>query len=308
MGDSKVVLLMATYNGEQFLASQLDSIVAQTHTNWELWVSDDASEDKTWNILKEYQERLGGDKVHMQSGPGKGFAANFLSLITNPRAKGSFYAYSDQDDFWEPYKLQRAIDWLATIPSDRPALYCSRTRLIDEKGLDIGYSQLFKKEPGFLNALVQNIAGGNTMVFNQAALELLRKSGENLSIVAHDWWTYLLVSGADGALLYEPNPSVRYRQHNHNVMGSNLGWQARFMRIFMMLKGRSKNWNDLNIQALMSVESVLTEKNRQVVQKFKSIKNSPLLFRVIHTKKLGIYRQTLLGNIGLVVATLLKKM
>ena len=303
----KIVILMGTYNGERYLAEQLDSICAQTYTNWMICVSDDGSNDNTQHILQDYQRRLGDTRFLIQPGPAKGFSANFLSLVSNKNIEGAYYAYADQDDIWEPHKLEQAVTRLNTIPDDVPALYCARTRVINEDGQFIGYSPLFKKKPGFLNALIQNVGGGNTMVFNNTAFTLLQAASENISIVAHDWWTYMLVTGAGGVVFYDPNPTLNYRQHGKNLIGANIGWYARFSRVSMLFKGQLKKWNDINFQALLSVKHLLTEENSMVLMKLISARDAGVISKLTAIQQLGIYRQTLLGNIGLTTAVLFNK-
>ena len=298
---------MSTYNGQAYLSGQLDSIGTQTYKNWELWVSDDGSIDNTLQILKDYQNRMGEHRFFIYSGPRKGFSANFLSLICTKNSDADYYAYSDQDDIWAPDKLQQAINWLKTISKEIPALYCARTKLVNKHGKGIGSSPLFKKNPSFLNALVQNVAGGNTMVFNRAALNLLRTAGDKINVVAYDWWTYLLVAGAGGVILYDPLPSLYYRQHENNLIGSNVGWRARYRRISMLFKGSFKRWNDININALLSVQHLLAEDNRSVLNQYIEARESGLFFRLRAIQQLGIYRQTFLGNIGLITAALFNK-
>ena len=81
----------------------------------------------------------------MRIGPRKGLVANFLSLACEQSPRGNYFVFSDQDDIWEPDKLARAVDWLRNVPADIPALYCSRTRLIDAEGRAIGFSLSFRK-------------------------------------------------------------------------------------------------------------------------------------------------------------------
>ncbi|MFA6303642.1 MAG: glycosyltransferase family 2 protein [Legionella sp.] len=307
MNKMKVVIFLATFNGEKFLKEQLNSIKNQTYNNWELWVSDDGSSDNTLTILQQFQE-LVGNVVHIVSGPRQGYVANFLSLLCKDEIKADYYAFCDQDDIWGPSKLQHALECLASMPNEKPLLYCSRTKLIDEKGSFIGYSSFFTKPPSFLNALVQNIAGGNTMVFNNVSIKLLRCAGFNPHIVCHDWWLYLLVTGAGGSVFYDSYPSVLYRQHNANLIGSNLGWKPRLLRLKMLLQGRFQNWNTANITALLAVENLLTEQNKHDLHQFIAARSSSLFSRIITIKKLGVYRQTIFGNIGLAIATVIKKM
>ncbi len=302
-----VVIFMATFNGQNYLVEQLDSILSQTHKNWKVLVSDDGSTDDTIAILKQYQERLGENKFILYAGPQRGYAANFMSLVCKKNILGDYYAYSDQDDIWDPNKLEMAIKWFNTTSPSRPALYCSRTKLINDCGVMTGYSILFKKKLSFLNALVQNVGGGNTMVFNKATLNLLRESGEYFNIFAHDWWTYLMVTGAGGVVHYDPCPTICYRQHSVNILGSNVGLKASLSRLLWILQGRFKAWNDKNVAALFSINYVLSEKNRKILQAFILARNARFISRVIKLKRLGIYRQTFLGNIGLLLSIVFKK-
>ena len=181
-----VAILLCTYQGEKYLAAQLDSFAAQTYPSWKLWVSDDGSTDATLDQLRAFAERHQPGQVTLQAGPRKGFVKNFMSLICEPTLHADYYALSDQDDIWHPDKLERAVKWLRDVPQGQPALYCTRTELIDGAGQPIGFSPLFTRPPAFANALMQNVAGGNTMVMNNAARDLLVEAGADIDVVAHD--------------------------------------------------------------------------------------------------------------------------
>ncbi|NVZ22305.1 glycosyltransferase family 2 protein [Pseudomonas costantinii] len=298
---------MCTYNGASYLAEQLDSFERQTHSNWSLVVSDDGSQDGTLSLLNDYSNSWGAERLKVVGGPNRGFAANFLSLTCRDDINADFFAWSDQDDIWTDDKLEVALAWLQTIPKHVPALYCGRTQLISEVGVSLGFSPRFGLPPGFSNALVQSIAGGNTMVFNQSARELLREAGASLSIPAHDWWAYQLVSGAGGAVYYDPEPKVLYRQHSENLIGSNSGWSARMVRLRMVFKGRFYEWNEQNICALESMQHRLREEHLATLARFKAARGQTFFRRVLGIRLAGLYRQTFMGNLGLILATLLKK-
>jgi len=303
----KVSILLCTFNGQRYLADQLESFAAQTHANWDVWASDDGSKDDTQAILEAYKLKWGRRRLSIQSGPRHGFAANFLSITRKASTQADYYAFSDQDDIWEADKLRRVIDCLQAVPGNVPALYCSRTRVVDANNEPIGFSPLFKKTPTFANALTQNIGGGNTMVFNGAARELLLKTDESKAIVAHDWWAYMVVSGCGGKVFYDAYPSVRYRQHDGSLIGVNATWPARLIRIRMIFLGRLRGWVDINIKALQSVQFDLTPENREILDRFAQARNLSLIPRLIGLKRSGIHRQTLLGNLGLLVAGIFKK-
>jgi glycosyltransferase involved in cell wall biosynthesis len=121
----KVAILLCTYQGQHYLAEQLVSFAAQSHTNWKVWASDDGSEDDTHAILEDYLQKWPTGRLSIHFGPAEGFAANFLSLSCKTAIEADYYAYSDQDDVWESDHLARALDYLKTVPADVPALYLS---------------------------------------------------------------------------------------------------------------------------------------------------------------------------------------
>ena len=303
---ARVAILMGTKNGAAFLDEQLNSIADQTHANWILFVSDDGSTDDTGSILRRFADSH-EQKTVVRSGPRKGVCANFLSLATDPTIDADYFAFSDQDDVWYKDKLQRALTWLVTVPGDVPALYCGRTELISNDGKSYGLSPLFTRPIAFRNALIQSLGGGNTMVFNKAAKRLLETVG-GLEVVLHDWWMYQLISAVGGAIRYDPQPAIQYRQHLDNLIGSNLGWRARLVRFRMVLSGRFSAWNSMNIAALQQVPANLIKpQNRTTLQLFAKARTASFPKRLYYLMQSGVYRQKLLGNIGLLVATLLKR-
>ena len=306
MSQAKIIILLCTYNGERFLEKQLDSILHQSHSNWIVYVSDDGSQDQTLSILKKYQEEWGQNKLIILTGPKQGFAANFLFLL-QLKIEADYFALADQDDIWEDDKLSRALTQLSVISSRHPALYCSRTQLINEKDQPIGYTPLYTKPPCFKNALVQNIAGGNTMVFNQAAHQLLLNTPAHLKLAFHDWWIYLFITGCGGKVIYDSYPSVRYRQHTSNQIGANQSVWALLLRIKFLLKGSFVRWNEMNIQGLTYLESWLTPASQDILKQYGIARKSHLMNRIIGFFKAGVFRQTRLGHLKLFAAMLLKK-
>jgi len=273
-----------------------------------MWVSDDGSQDDTADILQSYKNQWGEQRLFVQAGPQQGFALNFFSLVNNKHIQKDYYAYSDHDDVWMRDKLERALNWLKTIPKDIPALYCSRTCLVDDEFNELGFSPLFSRPPSFLNAILQNIGGGNTMVFNHAARALLYKLDVSEGIVSHDWTTYQVVSGCGGKVFYDSRPSIYYRQHEQNTVGANNNWLARLYGIKMLYKGQFKDWNTSNIYVLNSIFSpYLTTANVSVIKNLIRIRNSNIWHRVLSLRKLTVYRQTWFSNLGLYAAIIFKR-
>lgn len=304
-----VAVLLCTYQGEDYLAPQLNSIARQSHGRWQVWASDDGSSDKTLAILERFRKEWGGELLRVIPGPRAGFVANFLSLIRKADIRADYFAYADQDDFWEPDKFARALAWLEGQPRDVPALYMTRTRLIDEEGGEIGLAPLFtSKPPTFANAIVQSIGGGNTMVFNAAARALMQTHTPDVPLVSHDWWTYMLVTGAGGRAYYDSYPSVRYRQHGANVFGANAGLFNRLVRAVRVFGGRFRIWGEINMRSLSYVRELLTPENRRIYDTFALARTGSLPGRLLALRRSGVHRQGFVDNIGLYVAALFNRL
>lgn len=303
-----VAILLSTYNGAAYLSAQLDSLANQTCQDWVIYASDDGSLDATLDILRNYQRKLGKDRLVILKGPRQGFAANFLTTLKYAQGRARYFAFCDQDDHWEPHKLERALEWADAHAHATPALYCSRTRLIDAQGQPIGFSPLFRRAPSFANALVQSIAGGNTMVFNAATAALLCLKPPHVPIISHDWWAYIVVTGCGGTVHYDEQPSIGYRQHGNNLIGSNSSVRDRLVRLQRMLKGTFRHWNDVNLEAISYLQHHLTSENQRILELFGSARSAPLHRKLQLINQSGVYRQTLPGNLGLVAATLIQRL
>jgi glycosyltransferase involved in cell wall biosynthesis len=295
-----VAILLCTFNGGRFLPAQLASFEAQDFPNWCLFASDDGSNDDSVALLTAFQSKHGAGRVHIRRGPGRGSAANFLSLICDPTLHAETYALSDQDDVWAADKLSRARSFLMNAGADVPCVYCSRTRMIDEKGAEIGLTPLFKKPPNFRNALVQNIAIGNTTVFNEKTRSLLMQAGPDVDAAVHDWWIYLVATAVGGRIFFDPYPSVDYRIHSRNQIGAN---NSRLRRGWMLLS-RFKTWNDSNMCALERIEGAMCPENRKTFELFRRSRKQGLLPRLYGLLRSGVCRETVLDNCGLLFAAL----
>lgn len=300
-----------------FINEQLQSLEAQTVAHLDLWVSDDGSEDNTLAELKVFKKNWSKGKFEILNHkrvtskiaftPASGSNENFRSLILNQDIKGDYFAFCDQDDVWDADKLERAGEWLSHQPEDQPCLHCTRTRIIDSAGKLTGKSPLFSKPPSFANAMVQNIAAGNTIVLNKKAMELIRHSASNTDFVSHDWWCYIIVTAYKGLVKYDEKPSLSYRQHGNNLVGENATWKARMTRLNLVLQGRFKNWNDRNRAALHALEDTLPKETVSFLKSFDEFRATSGLIAAIKLSKLKAYRQTNLGQISLYFAGLIGK-
>lgn len=302
-----VAILLCTYKGARFLAEQLDSLEGQTHQNWIVIASDDGSTDQTLEILRQYQAKWPAGKLTIRSGPQKGFCQNFLYLACDPEIKADYYAFCDQDDVWLPSKLEVAFKNIVANQSvDVPYLYCGRTDYVNENLKKIGCSPLFAFPRAFRNALIQSIAGGNTMVFNQSGKNVLEKVGV-VKHPSHDWWLYQLFTGVGGMVFYDPNSQVLYRQHKNALVGGNNSFMATAERISMVFHGEFRRWSEQNIAILCAVKPLLTHGSQETLELFKKLRDAKLRDRFRLMEVAGLYRQTWRGTISLLLAAIFKK-
>lgn len=299
MNNNKVAIILCIKDNFEYLEEQLDSIFAQDYKNFDVFLSDDSLTNKVNHILKKY-------RVTYLEGPNKGFAVNFISTLINIPDDYSFYAFADQDDIWLENKLSYGIDILLKQNVNNPNLFCGRTVLVNHYGKKIGMSPLFKRSPSFRNALVQSIAGGNTMIFNSKTKDLLKQVDLSKTVVSHDWITYLFVSAVGGKVIYEQEPLVKYRIHDKNLVGSNIGFKAFFKRFNILYNGNWMKWINANIEQLKNIVLTDNKYHLEIFIKMRESKN--LLKRLNYLFRHKFYRQTLMGEIALFMMVLMRKL
>lgn len=263
-----IQIVLATHNGAHFLREQLDSFTAQDHKDWSLLVSDDHSTDATRDIIAKFATSV-PQHVCLIEGPGKGPAANFLSLLNHPALGCYPTALSDQDDIWLPDKLSRFVEALGRSSDDGhegPLLFCGATQIIDEDTRPLGFSAARPRPPSFFNALVECIAGGNTMGVNREALQLIQRTGSSIDVPFHDWWLYLLITSVGGRVIYDPVPLVLYRWHDGNLRGARIGWRPRVKRLREFIRCDYRQWVQRNLEALKGIEAEVTPEARTTLQ------------------------------------------
>ena len=303
----QVAILMASFNGARFIGEQLRSIADQTHGDWSLWVSDDGSSDATVELVAAFAADHRHRGISVRRGLGKGSTLNFLSLVCDREIVADYYALCDQDDVWLPEKLERAVSAIGGH-GEVPALYGARTIIATADLNPTGLSPVFRKPPDFRNALVQSIAGGNTMVFNRAARDLLCAAGIEAEPVCHDWWLYQLISGAGGIVIYDPEPVLLYRQHSGNQIGANATLSARWQRLAALLRGRFREWNGRNIAAMTKASGLLLPGHRELLRQFAHLSTTRGVAAVRILRRAGIFRQTRSGEVSLRLAAFFGKL
>ena len=214
----KVNILLSTYNGEAFLEQQLDSLQAQTYKNIEIYIRDDGSTDNTIEIIKRYEDRY--ENFRISFGNNIGATNSFFQLSVNCGAKDQLYAFCDQDDVWDSYKISRAVERIQNSPEPSMTLYFCRRKLVNQSLQPLGVSQSPSKI-NFASAIYDLPAYGCSSVFGNGIRKLFLEGDPN-DMLGHDWWIYLIAI-AFGHVIFDAEPLMQYRLHNANTSNPRVG-------------------------------------------------------------------------------------
>ena len=253
----KVFVLLATYNGAEFLPDQIQSIQGQTFSNWTLLVRDDGSEDNTRDLLEKLAAKDKRIRCIYDTRGRLGAIGNFGELMRLAWVEGvEIVFFSDQDDVWLPTKMREQIDALEKMEEshgrDTPILVYSDLEVVDRWLQPIHHSfmryQGLTHEAQFpLRVLVtQNFVTGCATVINRSLLKLAVPLPTD--VVMHDWWV-ALCAAACGQIGHLPNPTLQYRQHDSNQIGAQ-----RFLAMMNPLSLRTRRrWKEGGRQLSKSI-------------------------------------------------------
>ncbi|RRF88698.1 MAG: glycosyltransferase family 2 protein [Coriobacteriaceae bacterium] len=221
---AKVAIVMAVYNGEQYLDDQIQSILGQTYENWQLFISDDCSNDNSLQVVKKYVRSE--PRIHLVL-EGKHFGNaqdHFMALLREVAGKFDYYMFCDQDDVWDSNKVQLEVEAAAKWPMDKPVLVATDLRVVSEDLSVISnsfakYSDFSPTTAQFGNLLIENFVTGCTVLINNCLAELAADTPAGTYMVMHDWWFALIAKGL-GQLVYLPTATISYRQHGDNSLGA----------------------------------------------------------------------------------------
>lgn len=204
-----ISVALCTYNGERYLAEQLDSLLAQSHRHFEIVAVDDGSTDGTPALLQDYARRDARLRVVLNP-VNVGFRRNFSHAMS--LCAGDFIAPCDQDDIWLPDKLQTLLEAIGT----RSLVYCdSELIAADGRRLGIHISDRWAMQDVLDPAafVLTNCISGHAMLFRR---DLLAAAPPVPEAFFHDWWLAALAVSR-GGIGYCRRVLVRYRQHDRNV-------------------------------------------------------------------------------------------
>ena len=223
---TKVLILLATFNGSKWIKEQLISIAKQVNVIPHIMMRDDASNDKTVEIALDTCEKIGlSIEIINQENKifkGKGASKNFFELIIHSGNLAAFeyIALCDQDDIWNKSHLERSIKKLENTRSHG---YSSSEILLLKNNK---YKKL--KKTGYisdLNHFFESPGAGHTFVLSKISFRDLRnfiiKKNKKLNYIEfHDWFIFAYYRSRNWKWIIDDFPSAFYRQHENNVLGS----------------------------------------------------------------------------------------
>tara|TARA_B100001093_G_C26745565_1_gene978671 strand:+ start:155 stop:1096 length:942 start_codon:yes stop_codon:yes gene_type:complete len=304
----RVAIIIAFYDGNKYIEEQLKSIFAQTHKNIKIFIFDDNSKNSLKKFLVNFNKKNSFISI-IKREENVGYAKNFLYGIRDIHEDFDYYAFCDQDDIWEKDKIEIGLKSCQIKKTNNPKLYFSRTAYYNSDCTrQIGESKKHKKAPIFKNALVQNIAGGNTILINKKGRDILCNSLISEEYTAHDWWSYQVISGVNGEIILSNEKTVKYRQHKENIVGLNNSFKGKINRLKYFFSGEYKNWCNINIKNLYLNKDLISTNNLETLNYFsKAIKSTNIIEKIKYFKKSGVYRQSTSENIILIIGLLLNK-
>ncbi len=218
---NKVAIILSTFNGEDYIIEQIESILSQKYCGYDLFIHDDGSVDKTFEIINGYSKKYDNINIVLNE-KNIGYPGCFIKILEEIKGY-QYYAFSDQDDVWENYKLSEAIQCLETTNNSLPVLYYSAVNYTDSNLNFIRPSRFAKGKVSVCELPLQLLlfggeAMGMTYVFNEKAKDALLKA--NKSGDFKDWFLKLYCASC-GSVYYNPHPSAKYRRHNLAVTHSS---------------------------------------------------------------------------------------
>ena len=298
---SKIIVLLATYNGEKYLKEQLESLFSQTHKNFSIIARDDGSKDKTMDILKSYNIKIIHSRVNI--GAKESFSALLEYAVSH--TDGEHFMFSDQDDIWHKNKIEKTLIKMQEkekLTTGTPILIHTNLKIVDENINKLSesfmsYQGIDAKFNKINNLLIQNTITGCTVMINRKLANLCLPIPTEC--IMHDWWIGLVASKF-GKIGYLNHATIDYRQHTKNSVGAkkfNLGYILKHM-----FKSNSLSKNISQAKAFLDTyRNKLDKDTIQMVEDFSTIEAKSFWQKRKILLKYNLLKQGLIRNIGLLI-------
>lgn len=310
MAQNKVCVLLATYNGEKYISSQIESIIKQTYKDWHLIIRDDGSDDKTPLILKKWSEKypqkitlyFNKESIH-------GATNNFWQLSKLAITKNYQYImFCDQDDIWLKDKIEKSVSAIKNKEiqfGEIPILVHTDLIVVDQELNIINrsyekYASLNFRRKDINHLLIQNNVTGCTMILNKALLKKALECRNSNYIILHDWW-FTLVASIYGKIFYLGIPTVLYRQHNHNVVGAEKVNSIRFVfsklsNIKLIRESLKKSMKQANL--IVDTYNDISDTQKNIIEEYSNLQFKSKIKKCFLITKYSFFKQSIIKIIA----------
>lgn len=301
-----VEILLAVYNGENFLKEQLNSILNQSYCNWKLLIYNDGSLDGSKKILEEYAKKH-KDKIKClnKKTNSKSAVVAFKNLLKLSKEK--YVCFCDQDDVWHKDKLKLSLNKMKELEKkekEKPILIYTDLIVVDEK-LKILKSSFAKfqhfslKEKPLKRLIVQNNITGCTVLINKSLVKICGEIPKKA--LMHDWWLGL-VALCFGKTFFLNKKTVYYRQHKKNLVGAKNVFSFKYLLKKLLNKKAIKNSiNSTYLQCeefLKKYGFILEKEKKEVFKKYLKIKDCKKLEKILRLISGGFLKDGLFRKIA----------
>lgn len=303
-----VDIILSSYNGERYIKEQISSILENTWKDWRLWVCDDGSQDGTEGIVKELEAQY-PDKIFWRPNEtNKGAAISFLDGAR--KATGDYVMFCDQDDFWLPDKIEDTVAFMKASEQrygkEMPLTVFTDAKVVDQD-LNVMQESFHKSSRldttklDLPHMLMENKMMGCTMMVNRALLQRLERFPKKVRM--HDWWVGI-VAASYGKILYLNKPTMLYRQHGSNVVGSIEFSKENVMEKASTWRKQKQALLDTQTQAgslYQLVQNDLEEDKKRIIHVFASLQKKNWIKRRIQIVRYRFWKSGIIRNIGILL-------
>lgn len=294
MQNYRIGVLLSAYNGDKYIAQQIESIMKQKNRDHiTLLVRNDGSTDKTGKILKKLENKY--DNLRVINGPNIGLVASFFELLKTGLNEYNFdyYSFSDQDDYWLEDKLQTAVNYIEKESNNIPVLYGCRSIVVDDNLNKTEFvTQAKECRITFYNTAIQNIVIGHNQVLNKKLAEVLVKHHQGYdNIYSQDLWIEN-VAAVTGKIIFDNTPHTLYRMHGHNQLGYGKGKLDRVLGHLIRLKKKEPQKMAKQLDDFVeSYKDFISDEEKNEIKLFLCSQHN-IKTRIDYIRRTKLYRQT----------------
>lgn len=312
-----ITIIMAVYNGQEYIREQLESLKDQTYTEWRLVIRDDRSSDKTAEIVKKFSDEVEQEVIFKVNEKPSGSAKNNFALLINDAKESDYVMFCDQDDIWKKDKIEITFNKMKQAEErysrDFPLLVHGDVEVIDENG-NINADSMF--EMSHINAdsklpqiLIQNHVTGCTMMCNKKLIAGISEYASSEYIIMHDYLAALYAS-VFGKIEVIKKPLLSYRQHSGNSVGAKNNNNAVYL-LKRLANGRKSykeametSRNQVKFFVEIYREELAAEKyckEYELMSGYASLGSRAKLYRIMFYKKNHIWKNGTIRKIMQVI-------